>query len=434
MKIIYLHQYFNTPDMSGGTRSYEMARRLVLKGHEVHMITSYRDDNDKNGWFETNASGINVHWINVPYSNKMSFRQRILAFFKFAISSAKRASSIEADLVFATSTPLTIALPAIFVSKKQKIPMVFEVRDLWPELPIAMGALKNPFSRYAALLLEKLAYKNSMAVVALSPGMKQGVVNAGYPAEKVAVIPNSCDNELFSVSTRHGGSFRKQRIWLGDKPLVVYAGAFGLINGVSYAVELASYLQHINPTIRILLIGDGKETRDIKQLAQQVGVLNKNLFIEKKIPKKDIPAMLNAADMALGLFINKPEMQSNSSNKFFDALAAGKPIIINYGGWQKELLESSGAGLVTWGMDIEQAAQKLANALQDKKWLGRASEAASLMAKHLFSRDELADQLEKVLSLAIEEKQMNISSIAPGDYKSMIKKPTLNQTNRNSSK
>ena len=416
MKIIYLHQYFNTPEMSGGTRSYEMARRLVDKGHEVHIITSYRELNSTKDWFKTIESGINVHWITIPYSNNMSFTKRILAFFKFAFMSAKKASSIDADLVFATSTPLTIAIPAVFASKRQKIPLVFEVRDLWPELPITMGALKNPITRYAALLLEKWAYKNSKAIVALSPGMKQGIINTGYSTQQVAVIPNSCDNELFTVNNTHGKKFRDERPWLGDRPLLVYAGTFGLINGVGYSVELAKHLLLIDPNICILLIGEGKDFYLVERQAQQAGVLNQNLFMEKQIPKKNIPAMLSAADMALGLFIDKPEMRNNSSNKFFDALAAGKPIMINYGGWQKDLLEFSGAGLVTWGMDIGEAAQKLAETMQNKEWLIKAGNASRLMAEDLFSRDELATQLDKVISLAVKGEQVHVSSIAPGDY------------------
>jgi len=159
VKIIYLHQYFNTPDMSGGTRSYEMARRMVAAGHEVQMVTSYREPgSNRSEWFKTEEAGIQVHWYPVPYSNHMSFAQRIKAFFSFALAARKKAVELDGDIIFATSTPLTIALPAVSASRKKKIPMVFEVRDLWPEMPIAVGALKNPLMRFAAHKLEHWAY------------------------------------------------------------------------------------------------------------------------------------------------------------------------------------------------------------------------------------------------------------------------------------
>jgi hypothetical protein len=150
MRILYLHQYFNTPKMSGGTRSYEMARRLVKMGHDVHMVTSYREETNHTDWFTTIEDGITVHWLPLLYSNKMNYTQRIKAFVNFAVKSSIKAVSMKADIIFATSTPLTIAIPAVIASKRQKIPLVFEVRDLWPELPIAMGALKNPIARFLA--------------------------------------------------------------------------------------------------------------------------------------------------------------------------------------------------------------------------------------------------------------------------------------------
>jgi hypothetical protein len=128
MKIIYLHQYFNTPAMRGSTRSYELARRLVRMGNEVHMVTSERQpDGTARGWRETDESGIHVHWLPVPYSQKMSYPDRMRAFGSFAVSSAQRAAQLGGDVVFATSTPLTIAVPGIAASRWNRRPMVFGI-------------------------------------------------------------------------------------------------------------------------------------------------------------------------------------------------------------------------------------------------------------------------------------------------------------------
>ena len=138
MRILYLHQYFNTPDMTGGTRSYEMALRLVRAGHEVHMITSERTPGiDRRGWRVEDVHGITVHWLPVRYSNRMTFARRLVAFAEFAWGAGRRAASLDTDLVFATSTPLTIALPGVYAARHHRIPMVLEVRDLWPTVPIA---------------------------------------------------------------------------------------------------------------------------------------------------------------------------------------------------------------------------------------------------------------------------------------------------------
>ena len=416
MKILYLHQYFNTPDMSGGTRSYEMARRFVAQGHEVHMITSWREPRDDQAWFENDFAGIHVHWIPIEYSNHMSFADRIKAFFKFAFKSAKKAAEIEADVVFATSTPLTIALPAVYAAKKQKIPMAFEIRDLWPELPIAMGALKNPVIRFLAKRLELFAYQNSASIVALSPGMKEGVLRTGYPANKVAVIPNSSDMEMFRVDASQGEAFRTQREWLGDKPLLIYTGTFGLINGVGYMVELAVELAKLSSYVRILLIGGGAEFTKVTEQAKTADVLNQNLFIEKSLPKKEIPAALSAATMASALFIDKPEMRPNSANKFFDALASGTPLMINYGGWMHDLIEARGCGLAMWRKPVDQVAKALDQKLHDTEWLEQASKAAMTLAEESFDRDVLAKQLLSVIEATVQGQPEKAETIAPGKY------------------
>ena len=150
MKIIYLHQYFSTLRGKEGTRSFEMARRLVKMGHEVHMITSWRDNTDARDWFKTIEEGIVVHWYPNRYQNDFTTISRIIAFLKFALAAFLRGRSLSGDVVFATSTPLTIIFPGFLIARKLSIPLVFEVRDLWPSLPIAMGVIKDPISKFLA--------------------------------------------------------------------------------------------------------------------------------------------------------------------------------------------------------------------------------------------------------------------------------------------
>ena len=188
MRIIYLHQYFTPPDRPGGTRSYEMARRLAAKGHGVTMITSSANLDEtwapSDGWHARELEGIRLEIVRVPYDNAMSFASRIRAFFRFAAAASRRVLKVKGDVVFATSTPLTIILPALTAKLFLRIPLVFEVRDLWPDLPIAVGALRDPLARTAARWLEWAAYHASAHIVALSPGMARGVMRRGIPASR----------------------------------------------------------------------------------------------------------------------------------------------------------------------------------------------------------------------------------------------------------
>ncbi|PPI86025.1 glycosyltransferase WbuB [Marinobacter maroccanus] len=403
MKIIYLHQYFRTPAMSGGTRSYEMARRLVAAGHEVHIVTSSTDpDEALNDWYEEMVDGIHVHWLPVPYSNTMGFAKRLIAFSTFARKAGRYASKLSGDIVFATSTPLTIAIPGVRASRTLKVPLVFEVRDLWPEIPIALNVLKSPITKYLARRLEKWAYKNSDRVIGLSPGMCEGVVRAGYDASRVHCIPNSADLDLFAVSEKAGQDFRDSRAWLGDRPLVLYAGTFGFVNGVGYFADIARAALQLDPKICFLAVGNGAEYEKVKQRAAENGVLGKNFFMEPPVTKKEMPALLNAATLTTSLVIPNRALWHNSANKFFDSLAAGRPIFVNHGGWQAELLEEAGAGFEVPPDDASASAEKIINFLNDRARVESAGKAALDLARTRFDRSVLAGQLERVLSEAVQ--------------------------------
>lgn len=402
MNIIYLHQYFKTPAMAGGTRSYEMARRLVSRGHQVHVITARTDGTGDPGvWSVESVDGIMVHWLPVRYSNSMGFGRRILAFSEFARKAGRYATRLQGDVVFASSTPLTIAIPGIKVSRSLKIPLVFEVRDLWPDVPIALGVLKSPITKLLARKLEYWAYKNSSHVVGLSPGMCEGVVQAGVDAQRVHCIPNSADIELFSVSNACGHSFRRSRPWLGERPLVVYAGTFGLVNGVGYLVDIAQRVLELNPEVRFLAVGEGAEFLDVERKAKSQGVLGRNFFMEPSIPKSEIPALVNAATITTSLVIPNRALWNNSANKFFDSLAAGRPIFVNHGGWQAELLEETGAGFEVPPEDPKRAGEKLLEFLEEPQLVQSSCVAAKSLAKERFDRDVLARHLEAVLVSAV---------------------------------
>lgn len=410
MRITYLHQYFNTPEMAGGTRSYEMARRLVAMGHEVNLITSWREDDGRQGWFETEEAGIRVHWLPVPYSNAMSYRERIQAFFKFAWGAARKAASLPADVVFATSTPLTIALPGAYVARRQGIPMVFEVRDLWPEVPIAMGALKNPVTRTLARRLEKFAYLRSDHVVALSPGMRDGVVRAGFSADNISVIPNSADLDFFDPARADSERFRTQYPELGRDPVVVYTGTMGAINGVTYLPRIAAAARDQGLAAQFVVVGRGMEASKVRAEAESLRVLGDNFHLYPPVPKAEIANVLAAADVTLSLVINLETLWENSANKFFDGLASGTPVAINYGGWQADLLQETGAGLVLPPDNPREAAQQLGEFLAEPRQVECARRAARSLAETRFSRDMLASQLESVLLDSVDNSRTVDSS------------------------
>ena len=396
MNILYLHQYFNTPSMPGSTRSYEFAKRLVARGDTVYMVTTNWQGKSKLSF--TKESGINVYWAPIPYANKMNFLGRIWAYLGYVWFTFIIGHKLNYDLIIASSTPLTIAIPALWLKRAKRAKMIFEVRDLWPQLPIAIGALKSPIMIKIAQFLEKKAYAGSEKVIALSIGM-YSVLKEKVPSNKISVVTNLSDRKKFKVSDQKGINFRKNYPGISNHPLIVYTGVFGRVNGVIYLVEIAKEIQKINPNVRFLLTGDGFEKEKIQIQSIKYNLLNNILFMEKYLPKNEMPDLLSAATITTSFFIDLPEMGHNSANKFFDGLAAGKPIMINYGGWQADLLKESGAGFIIPHNNSFQAAKILNDVLTNDETLNQMKKASRQLS-HQFDVNTNFQKFETVIDSA----------------------------------
>lgn len=399
MKILYLHQYFISPHDSGGTRSWEFATRLANAGHEVAVVASDLTVN-RASWEVERVAGLDIHRIGVRYDNTQGYGERLVSFTRFATAAGPRARSIGGDVVFATSTPLTIAVPGVFAARALHVPFVFEVRDLWPTAPIELGLLTNPAMILAARAVERLAYREAAHVVTLSPGMQDGVLAAGVDPARVSMIPNACDFELFDVPPDVGANWRAEHSWLGARPLLAYAGTLGTLNEAGWLVELAAALERQGSPACIAIVGTGKEYDQIHARAVELGVLDRNFFMLGARPKASIPALLSAAVAAFSTFLPHPILGINSANKFFDALAAGRPVFLNHDGWLADLVREHDCGLVM-PRDPAAAAALLQTKLDDPAWLRRAGESARALGRARFDRDAHARELEAVLTGAV---------------------------------
>ncbi len=406
MRITYLHQYFNTHSMAGGTRSFEMARRLAAKGHDITVITARREADGAKAWVTTQESGVEVHWCAVPYSNRMSFSQRMRAFMHFAWASAHRAASLPANVVFATSTPLTIALPGMYAARRRHVPMVFEIRDLWPDVPIAMGILQNGPLSWAARFLEGRAYSRAAKVVALTPTMRDFLSGKGVPLEKIAVIPNGADLDRFESGVSRGRE-PGERITAADTDprTVLYCGSLGPAHGPGYILRLAEALLTSSPDVQILVVGDGSLRHSLQKQADASGCLGRTIKFVGQVPASEVPKYYASSRASLMTMADCELLYRHSvQNKFFDSLAAGRPVFSNYTGWSSEVAERHGAGEVLPRDDLPAAAAALSARLHDPAWLLRAGKAARRLAEEAFSYDLLVDELEEILESAVRDR------------------------------
>ena len=391
MKILYLHQYFKFPDEQGGTRSFDLSIGFLDLGHHVEIITSTSDESYKKskGWTKIKKNRLIVHYIYLPYDNDMTYFHRSFIFLKFLFLSTLKLISLRGDLVLATSTPLTIGIPAIIKKWVHKTPFIFEARDIWPEAVIAIGAIKNKILQKILFFLEHLIYKNAAAIVPLSVDMKNSIISR-YPklAEKpIEVIENIAEINRFQIGDTNKTSFLKNKIGFQPRFTILYAGAFGKVNGLKYVIELARNLASIDPTIVFILIGSGAEKKELISKAKEEGVLNKNIFFLDSVSKQDLPQLYHECDMGSSFVIPIKELWANSANKFFDSLAAGKPILINYKWWQKEVINKEKIGYVLPTKINDEAVKNFATYTHDKILLQKQQKNALNIAKEIYATD-----------------------------------------------
>ena len=400
MKILYFYQYFTTPKGSWSTRVYEFARRWVKAGDSVTVVTSVYDKSDlkPTGFISRfDIEGIDVRVINVRLSNKHGVFFRLLTFLAYALVACWYALTKPADVVVASSGPITVGLPGLLARYVRRRPLVFEVRDLWPEGAIQLGVLHNPLVIAVARFFEKRCYRAASRVVALSDGMADWIRKT-YGVPNVEVVPNASDNELFGNPKMNG----PLPPWTQGRKLVLYTGTIGLMDDCRQIVLLAERLQVRGENdIAVVLLGDGKERAELEACAQQAGL--KNIHFLGMVTKKEVASWLRRASCALLAFRAVPCMDTVSPNKMFDAFAAGIPVVQATQGWIKQLIERERCGLTVPSGDSDAFAEAVRRVAQDETLRAMLAANASRVARELFDRDVLASKMRRALADAVAE-------------------------------
>lgn len=395
MKILYFHQYFSTPSGAGGVRSYQMARRLVERGYQVTMVTGrYKGcKTGLEGPFERGVrrgmvDGIAVVEIDLPYSNSLGLFKRSLTFLRFVRRTLGFVFREDYDVLFATTTPLTVGLAGIAGRWLRRKPFVFEVRDLWPELPRAMGVIRNPVLLGMMSLLEWASYRSANRLIGLAPGIVDGIARRGVPRERIALVSNGCDLDIFGDEAR---PWRPQGVGEHDL-LAIFPGAHGVANGLDAVLYAAAELKRRGrDDIKLLLIGDGKLKPPLRERAQREGLAN--VLFEEPVDKSRLAGLMAASDIGLQILANVPAFYYGTSpNKFFDYIAAGRPVLCNYPGWVADLIAQNGCGFVVPPEDPARFAAALEQAAADRAALRRMGGNARALAAAEFDRTRLADQ------------------------------------------
>ncbi len=395
MHILLIHQAYTALDEAGGTRHAEMAAYLARRGHQVTVIcssVSYLSGTARQGkqkWIDREIAEPSVTILRTYTAPALhrSFFHRLLSFISFMVSSFSAGLGVRnVDLVWGTSPPIFQGITAWLLSRLKGVPLLFEVRDLWPAFAVELGILRNPVLIKASEGLEKFLYRQASRVVVNSPGFIDHVLQRG--ARLVELIPNGADPEMFDPGG-DGALFRSKHN-LQDRFVVLYAGAHGMANDLGVALEAARCLID-HDDIRFVFLGDGKEKPALQAEAERLAL--PNVIFLSPVPKNEMMTAAAAADACLAILKPVPLFKTTYPNKVFDYMAAGRPVILAIDGVIRQVIEECGAGIAVPPGDpaaLADAVLRLAADPQQARAMGAAGRRA---VEQSYSRSLMAEKL-----------------------------------------
>jgi glycosyltransferase involved in cell wall biosynthesis len=393
MKILYVQQHFATGKGEAGVRGYNLVKTLAARGHEVTVIcgVNWRDSSLQAApgrWVqEKQVEDFRVVQLGVYYSNHQSFVARVWSFLLFGLASCWATVRRPADVVFASSTPLTVSLPALAARLLRRRPYVLEVRDLWPDFPIEIGVIRNPIVKKALYFWEYVAYKFAWRLVALAPGTREAIQRkAARRADEIILIPNGSD----TAHLRPLPGRPRRHIPLDDNALVFgYAGTHGPANGLDAVLDAAAIVQKRGlADVKFVLIGDGRDKARLERRAQDEGL--RNVLFLGLFNKQSYNEALCELDVGMQVLKNVEGFHWGSSpNKFFDYLAVGRPVLVNYPGWMAQLVAEHGCGLAVRPDDAEAFADGVEKLRNERARFAAIGSRGRALAEAQFSQQKI---------------------------------------------
>lgn len=402
MHILLIHQAFAAHHEAGGTRHYELAKHLAQKGHNISILTGdvsfMSGSKSVSSCEDAMEPGIVVHRVNTSARLHSGFAGRLWGVLSFMVNSFIAALRMEqVDVVYGTSPPIFQGLSAYLVSRIKRVPFVFEVRDLWPDSMIEIGAVKSPILIQPARWLEGFLYRTATEIVINSPAFEEHIRSRGVEKDKISMVLNGVDCSIFEPAAT--GESTRIRLGLEEKTIVLYAGAMGVSNDIDTLLDAAKGLQE-RRDIAFVLVGGGNRRVAIERRRVEEGI--DNVIILDPVAKTEMPEIIAAADIGVAILKDVPVFRTVFPNKVFDYMAAGRPVLLAIDGVIRQVVEDAEAGLFVQPENPEDIARGVLLLAEDAELRMRMGKNGRQRVEQQFERSEQARELERVLLQAMQ--------------------------------
>lgn len=401
MHILLLTDNYPPETNACALRSSAHARRWVSLGHQVTVVTSFPNFPEgrlfkgyrQSLYKREHVDGVDVIRVPTLIFPNAGTMKRILDFVSYMVSASAASLFVRRpDIVLATSPQFFTAVAGWFVAGVRRRPFVFELRDLWPDSIVAVGALKDSVLLKPIRKLEHFLYRKADLIVSVTEAFRRHLIGNGIDGGKIEVVRNGADRSVLSPGD---ASELKRRLGIHDKTVVSYIGTIGMAHGLDILLDVAGELAKRAPQVVFLIVGSGAERDQLRSTARERGLTNM-MFVDR-VSHAEIPDYWRASDMTLVLLKDDPVFRTVIPSKIFESMATGTPIITNVRGELDDLLGPIGASVHVEPGNAAELAAAIENLAADPD-RRQALSAAALAASPSFERTAQADRMLAALA------------------------------------
>lgn len=401
---------------AASARIHELSKYWVAQGHHVTVLTSfpnYPDGVIYDGYksknrkliLRENIDGIEIIRVFTITTHLRSSFRRGLYYISFFFTSLLVGLFLKKhDLVIATSPSLFVGLTGLTVSRVKKVPFVFEVRDLWPEIMTAVGVAGNNSITYR--LFDKIAetlYLKSDLIITVTSSFKDVIATCrSIPREKIKIIENAVDTDFFKPFKVNPEDMNK--LGLKNKFVVSYVGTIGYTHGVDVILDAAMVLKDKYPDILFLIVGSGSDKERLSKIAAEKGL--QNVLFTGKQPRSKIPTYINASNISLVLSSKSELLKKTIFAKLFEPMACGKPIVVGAEGETKDIIvEKANAGIYFEPEDVKGFIESILILYNNQNLRESLGKNGKIFVTEHFSRPKKANEYLNILKSLVEKRK-----------------------------